>query len=756
MAPNDETSSPKVSRLAAEVRELTLKLNSRGNEITKLEQTVRGIYTAVSAIQSSQVQTPPAPVANLLWNGELGHSVNSWHDAAYVVADKARECAWFFSHRSYVEPKTFTTIAVNNEIPLAAHGIENGTAFRWTTTGTLPTGGAFPPALLTTYYSYAPSAGILKLATTEALALAGTPDITFTAATGTGTQRLEQYLDITDSRTSATNKTLKAPSHSTYDVNYGDWDSTRGEGRLTGTKSIDTPFPANFVDATLGNLYVSFILAKRNPYIDIPSTARIGVGVWDDTSGERDFLTGDVGFNAVASIDGATTLERRYRMYVVTDRGYSILSPEVVVANAPDDGQYDADNFVALSWRPVPGYLFIQLLVFTPSTGVYRLMEESSSGSFNYTDNGAFLRTIAGYPSATGTERKAVFYSADGNLAALATDGEPWDTFFAPIGIPDNYDKGATTGRQWLRLWINVACDLFVEDCTTDGSTTITAPAAVFETEYDALFDAGTLVALVYDSAGTLIQTTTVASRTDDDHVVLGTTIAAGSGRKLRIVAGGFHGILVDKIHAGYQRNVSFAPSPLDARTLQPVAAPAGSSQGGDSGGGGEGGGVCVTVDTPIQTASVLGAYESLAAGLLERGWNLKGEKMRPNMVSGMRRGKARVRRVETKNGCWLMCTNSHRFRMDIWDEQGEPVSNLSVGQKVVTSVNGRDELSAIAEIGPLSSEPVEVVSPRLIGGHYYVAGRWKPTWWQKMLIRLRLMRRRNVGLYSHNEKPES
>lgn len=751
--------SPQIQRLKADIRKLELMMNEHGSGITKLGATVSGINSAVTALQQNVVRLPTSPVSNLLWNGELGHSVNSWHDAAYVVADKARECAWFFSTYRPFSAVSFTTITTNNQIPWPSTQPlpENGTPIQLRNTGGgLPTGGGSPIAANTTYYTVVAGGTAIGLASTEALGIAGTADKTWNAGTGTGTHRIEQFLDATDGRTSSTNKTLKASSHSTYSALFAAWDSARGEARLYGTRTIDTILPANLVDATLGNLYTSFILAKRNQYIDIPEACLMGVGVWDATSGQGDWLRGSIGFDAVATIDGATTLERRYRMYVVTDRGYTMLSDEIVVANAPDDGQYDLDNFVSLSWRPVPGYLRVELYVYTPSTGVYRLLAETSSGASTYIDNGAVLDVVAGYPAADETERKAIFYSRTGELRDVDVDGTPWLTFFAPIGIPDNYDKALTTGRQWLRIFQTVACDLVVSGITTDGTADIVSTiAGVFEDEFDAEFD--NLAIFVYDENGVELADTNISNRIDTETLTLDTTIAAGTNRSIRIIGGGFHGMLIDKIHAGYQRNVSFANNPLDVRILQPVAAPSGSSQGGPGGGdGGDGGVICVTDDTPIQLSTGDETYSSIDAGYIERGYNVEGEMLEPNVVESAIRGFSRTRVVRTKNGFEKECTSSHRFRMTKWDQRGTSLSLLKVGDPVYTNLSGRDELSPLVYIGPLSKERKAVTTPRLGGpGHYYRAGRWKPNWWQRLLIRLKLMKPKTGGIYAHNRKRE-
>jgi hypothetical protein len=746
-------------QIEADIRKLEILLQNTTKELTTLDNTVNGIAESMKVIQDTQTETPSAPVANLLWDGEIGHSVNSWHDTSYVVNDTARENSWGFSHNKPAAPETFVDADVNtgaDRVNIPGHTFTTGQ-----TVDLLNTGGALPAGLATgTIYYLNVSGDDIGFAGTIANAEAGTL-VNITAAAGGGTHTIQERFITTDARTSATNNKLKAPSHSTYNLRFTDWDSATGEARLTGTKTFDTMLPSNFIDATLGNVYLSFILARRNQYIDIPSTARLFAGIWDSTDGQRDWLTGTIGLAGVAEINGASTIERRYRIFVQTDRGYSILSPEVTVLNAPDDGQYDGDNFVTLTWRATFGYLYTEIWMFTPSTGVYRRLNQSSSGNFTYIDNGAFENTDTGYPTATSTERKAVFFTPTGNISSINVDGSPWDTMFAPIGIPNNYDKSLTTDRQILRIGLTEAPDLLIPGITTDGTATIIHAEDVFEAEYDTIFDSGTLACEVYDEDEVLIDTAVVLSRTDQKTLVLDKIFASGADRIIRIIGAGFHGLLIDKIHLGFQRNVSYAPNALDARVLQPVAAPSGSTQGGPgTGGTGGGGTVCVELDTPIQLANSEFEYEAETIATILREFRknirryLKGENIDPNLVCGMQTGIAPTRLVRTRNGFWKRCTNTHTFRLHMWDQTGTPLFKLRVGDRVATSIDGRDELSELVEIGELG-RPVSVAGPKLLRGHYYVAGSWRPTWWQKILIALKLRKPSTGGIYAHNEKPE-
>jgi len=725
------------------------RIGAQATQISALQQTTRHLGDV-------QVSQPAAPAANLLWNGELGHSVNSWHDTAYTSDDKSKECAWWFSFCTPFVPKTFTTITTNDQIPVASTaGTETGTLVQLTTTGTLPTG----LSVGTNYFLIVSSSTIYKLASSRANALAGTA-VSISAGTGSGTHTIAPHLETTDARTSSTNHELKSSTHSqygttptsAYGINDGDWERARGFARLTGLRTLAQPLPNNFLEPGM-IAYTKFILARRTAFIDIPTTARLFAGIFDSTSGQRDFLKGDVGLTAAPIPAGGGSTERRYRIYVETDRGFSILSPEVAVANGWSDAQFSSGNTISLSWRRVVGVLRVQIWRYTPSSGIYHLLEEISSGTTTYIDNNTFLRTGGGYPTATTTERKALFYTVTGDLSGINVDGLNWDTLSAPIHIPDNYNKANTTDRQWLIIGLTEAPDLFVTGCTTDGTANVTVPTGAFEATYDSLYDAGTLVAKVYDENDNLLATTTLASRTSDTVVVLGTTIATGTNRKLRIVGGGFHGVLVDKVHMSLQPNTSFAPNPVDARVLQPVAAPS-SGQGGVGGGDppgqdpDDGGVVCVAYDVPILMAD----NWQVEATHLESGMWVEGEHLRPNEVGGIRSGMARTRSVRTANGLEIRCTNSHRFCLGEWDGRGSALAELRVGDRVMTKIDGRFELSPITHIGELG-EPEFVVSPKLLRGRYYIAGTWSPRWWQRLAIELGLMRPKRGGILAHNTK---
>lgn len=618
----------------SDIRELFAKVSGLISDVRGedgnggLIQAYNNLNANVLNVQTILENQPPVPVANLLFNGELGHSNNSWFDTSYNTNDESKECAYFYSND-----------------------------------GTM--------------------SGIV--------------------------------LDDTRSPTSSTNQTLKNTSHSTYDPSFARWNSSNGWAEMTGVKTVDILLPTNFIDATTPLARVAIDrAAKANRYIELASDCLIFAGIYDNTVGQEKFLTGDLGLQAVANGSAASTVERRYKIFVTTDRGFTILSSEVTVLNAPADGFFTVTDNVSLYWKPTAGYLQVDIYEFVPSTGDYFLVNQVSNGGNNYLHLGSYLPvTVSAYPTATQPDRQAIYYTRNGELANLATNGVSanWSSINFPIGVPNNYDKSVTTGRQWLRIGLTVAPNLYITGCTADGSVTVTAPEAVFDVAYTALYTG--LVVEVYDTDGVLILTTSVSAYDTTTTIKLNNAVSAGTV-SLRIVGAGFHGVFIDKIHLGYQQNASYAPNPLDNRTLQPVAAPSSSTQGGGNPGGSDGGlGTCVAGTTLIKQAD--GSLKEIKDAKEGDLWD--GAEMLLHLKSAI----APVRRITTENGCSLICTNGERFVADEDDRNGTLLIALKVGQSILTEFGA----SKITEISPILGQ-TEVFTPTLGTGHIFIGNGFK------------------------------
>lgn len=534
-----------------------------------------------------------------------------------------------------------------------------------------------------------------------------------------------QQLSLANALTTSVNQTLKSSGHSTYNVNYSDWDNTKGTGRFQGTTSVDAPFPNN--TATPGKIEaLGVILARRNATIRIPDPCQFCVGVWDNTTGELDWLTGTP-FSLTAEVQGspATTTERRYVVFALTDRGYTFLSQEVTVAAAPSDAAYLAGATVRLSWEYLAGIIQYQIYRHDITAGEFHLLESPTSGVNSYIDNGTITDvTVTGYPSATDSAPKAFVATQPGALEDLAIDGvsASWSSFYMNVQIPATYDQGNTTANQIFRMFLSTALDREMEDAVvSNGDPTVTSVSADFTA-----LDVGRSVVLTSaDEQNSL--TTTIASLTSESEIELTDAPTwSDSASTLYITGGGDHGLLFDLVHLSYHTQAVYAPFPDDLnRTLQPTASPNGSSQGTIGGGGvptgGEGGPTCIALDCPVNVmrgdklSSI--PYHSIIAG-----HSLYSGSMHANSVRRLRPGITdNLIILRTSNWIELPCSPSHQVRVNRLGLKRR-VDMMRVGDQVVTSINGRVEMAKVAEIIH-TGQRVQVGTFELEPSHTYSAG---------------------------------
>lgn len=741
----------KNDKIIADLRRVTLLDNALARVIQGddgiLSQLQR-MNQAVGSLLLAQSNALPFPTANLIWNGELGHSVYTWHEVSGTPSgDKNAECAWFFSHNQPFEAQTFDSTDVDtgaNTIAIDASEMTTGA-----TCDLLASGGSLPAplAVSTTYFIIKVSDTSIKLATTVANAEAATAiDIT-TTGTAAETFTVQQLLVSTDARTSSTNNELKTIAHTTYNPRYSMWDSADGQGNFTGTTSIDVLMPTNNIDATTPLARVSLIAARANSYIEIPEDSSMVAGIWDNTSGQRKFLTGDIGFN-VQVIGTPGTTQRKFKALLTSDRGFQLLSEEIVIANSRADGLLSSTDYIQMSWQQQAGQLQVDIYeYYTPDTQYRLIAQVSSATSFIYQGN--VIEDVSGYPTPTGDTRSAIFPTQTADMSDLAINNvsPTWDTVNFPIEVPSNYNKGVTTNRQWIRLWMTVAANLFIEGCSTDGTNQITAPAALFSSEFNAIWNSNTLEAEIYDEDDVLLDTANIELRISDTVVQFGATVATGTNRKLRIVGGGFQGILIDKVHLGYQQNTTYAPNAFDSRTLQPVAAPSSSGQGGGTGGGGTGGGIipCVVGSTLIEQYD--GSWKRIDECVEGERW--ASENLEPNILIRLKKSAKpeKVRRLRTANGIEVICTDGEAFMVDRTDYKGTFLFRLREGGSILTKIDGKIASSKIVEISDYLGEEF-VYTPTLSKTHIFIAGEWKRKWWQFW------KKKRIGGTAAHNAKP--
>ena len=236
-----------------------------------------------------------------------------------------------------------------------------------------------------------------------------------------------------------------------------DWSRANGYARLGSTNSLDFPFPSN-VAFPGRTLYILLAVARRTANVGVPG--RLYAGVWDNTAGQRNWLTADP-FVLTADIIGspAATTSRDYLVVLTSDYGKTVKSAVLTVANAPSDASFISGSvYVRLSWPRFAG--FIQADIYRKTGGVYVLLSQESTAT-QYFDQGSSRQVVGNYPDTSDTIQRAITYTREGLLddAPIDTVDPAWRSLVLAIEIPATYDQGVTTGKQWLRIGLDQACD---------------------------------------------------------------------------------------------------------------------------------------------------------------------------------------------------------------------------------------------------------------------------------------------------------
>jgi hypothetical protein len=565
-------------------------------------------------------------------------------------------------------------------------------------------------------------------------------------------------LNVDADANAATNKTLKSSAHASYSASYCDWDRTKGQGRLQGTKTLDAPLPAN--TATPGRtMCLAFILALRSAQIVVPPGFRLFAGLWDNTAAQRDWLTATTAFTLTGTVRGtpAGTTERRYKVFLFTDRGYTFLSQELTLLAAPTDPSFSSVCDVYLSWDLIPGVLEAHVYRFNAVAGTYDLLEKTSSNT--YADNGTKLQAgVGAYPAATDTTPKSYVATETGALDGLAVDGvdAAWDALFLNIPVPKLYNQGLTLDRQWLRIGANMALDRRVTDAVVNNASTNIASASAAFTALDS-----TRSVTLTDGPGNTHTTTVTYVNATNVTMAAAWPHANATGVTLLVTGGGDQGLLVDLIHLSYVPGAAYAPYPEDLnRALQPAAAPNGSTQGGTVGGGGGsepgGGGIsCVEESEPVLVFEGE-RVRAVPFSEVRVGQSVYTGELRRSRVQKIIRGEGPLVRLETENGIRLDCSPSHKVITTRSDTEGRAVERVRVGDPVMTVLRGRVEQTRVRRIADLGRSG-KVGTFKLAPGNVYAAGReFLPAGWPRSCWKLwRLIEPMHEpsGVLSHNVK---
>lgn len=576
-----------------------------------------------------------------------------------------------------------------------------------------------------------------------------------------------QAMNPVDGRDDLTNDTLKTIGHSTYDATRCRWDREIGAAEYCANSTVDAPLAQPvFRSAFTAHLVIGRI-ALSNKNVAVPKTARLFAGLWAKQNGTWDWVSAANALDFSGQSSNLQTKEYRYKLHVRTDRGFSFLSNEIVITDAPNT--LGGGNYVQLSWSFLAnsGILSYDVYRFEPSLSQYVLLKEITSGSNTYQDNGSVQKIVTGYPS--GEFDRAVAYSATAEkvIYNLARNGvsSSWDTIAYELFLPASFNLGQLESEIYVRSGITGLdpvtnnFDLRVDNLVTGvGGTKVSSTDAVFDPSH-----VGKTFRLYNPFDRTAEVVGTVTSFHDAELIELGIPATWETNQSTLIIEGGgpTHGIFADLLHISTSKGAIYAPHPEDysaARPQFPASAPNGSTQGG--------------AGTPSS-----GDGQTSCLWHLEKVWRWNGnhpeqteaenirlldavvtDGLHVSQVLKKRIGYEDVYILETENGLFERMTVSECLITSRFDESGVPLGNMRVGDAVMTMKNGVIEESKVKSVR-LFKKNQKVVTLTLSSRPLFVAGGKIPiskicNYFRRFLSFFRKRRKSDVsGIINHNRK---
>lgn len=244
---------------------------------------------------------------------------------------------------------------------------------------------------------------------------------------------------------------LKGAAHSLFGGETNDtprWSKTDGWAELgTAPAGVDwdicCPLPNNFITPSM-RFYVQ-MLARLRTGTALPGEVRFFWSFYDNTNTapRPDLIRGGT-FALNGAVYGpvaATT--RTYKLIVSTDYGTQVESTVKVVNNAP--AVLTPANGVALNWERYRGFTNVEIYVTV--AGASFLVGIIGNGDNSFNDVGQTLGPVAAVPSVAGNTPVALALTRPGDF----TPTQDWDGWDFTISVPQTYNFGNTTGKQWLR-----------------------------------------------------------------------------------------------------------------------------------------------------------------------------------------------------------------------------------------------------------------------------------------------------------------
>jgi len=544
---------------------------------------------------------------------------------------------------------------------------------------------------------------------------------------------LNQAMVSLDSRTNSSNQTLKADTHSTYDINKAYWDRVTGASLLNSISTIDAVLEHETFRASFTAHLTIQRIARASKYVSVPREARMFCGLWGNIGGTWQWITAKDANTITVSPSVTGTTEYRYRVHTRTDRGYSFLTEEAIITNAPNT--LGGGTHIQLTWSAptTQGIQSYDIYRFDPIANEYLLIDEVSSGANNYQDNGTFKKIVTGYPTADFDRGVAYSSTRKDVLRNLAIDGESasWDTLDFQLPIPSTFELGELQSEMWLRIGItglapNGNFDLRLDDTVTDGTVNIVSAAGLFSASH-----VGQEFELFPTDRDGKSIAGTIISVTDANNAVLSKAADASSVPAVLVIPGGgaSHGVIADLFHLSTARGAVYAPHPEDyaGRPQAPASRPNGSTQGTINPNGtpigtdGDGRVRCVFADENVYTLNGNDITKTKAR-LLNIGDIIITDAKEPSVIIHKDLDNKPIYKVTCKNGVSARITETQPIIISRLDKDGTQLQDLSVGDEVLTVKDGALEPSLITRI-KLYKQLGSVVKYSLSPNPLFIAG---------------------------------
>lgn len=260
---------------------------------------------------------------------------------------------------------------------------------------------------------------------------------------------------VTDGAMTATSATLESATMNATADDEGKTVTVKGAGAagadlVTTIESVTAPNEIVLADPCATS--VTGAQVDFQVILDNATAPRLEVGIYDNTAGQRRYLEGEP-LELTASAKGApaSTVSRDYFVVAMTNWGETIGTEIVTVANAPADGHFSANDYVALSWTRVEGAIGYD--VYRKTGSVFKFLKRVYPQN-EYFDKGATTdRPLTEFPALDFRRPRAFVRSTQHNF----TPTTRWQATQFNIPVPVDYDIGRTTGKQWVRIGLSGA-----------------------------------------------------------------------------------------------------------------------------------------------------------------------------------------------------------------------------------------------------------------------------------------------------------